>query len=538
METTCPLPARESLLPGESLTSLIRRTEEAMGYERRVRIRALLADVGRTLLNLNALESGPVWDRLEHLIRQPSGALLDATFHKYAPRLMLVPATEPAAYRTDSKTNHRFFECSRAPVCQKCLSDDAKPYTRLVWSLRGLPVCDCHGCYLIEKCPACGRFLRSNYLNVTDCFCGYDLRCCESADASASARHLTKKLSDWFEGNTLPLPEMRSCANFWWLERLASAISRTPTRTKQIVKALAIPTTASAEASCWLAAADVLDRWPEGFTEFLDEFQRVARHRTTSTGLLRYFGVLPREAKHLERLGYPTPANTLRTYLMKNFTSGHLTSKSCLFSDRKHRKLLKSRPWMTQKEAGRILRIHPDRAAELIERGILEGHIHASAAGRRKVGLVSRASVEELTRTLATAVTTPDACQQLGLDRNRVGKLIQADVLADSMRIAGSLKIPQSSIDALVHLLHQLPVAEERGTEWISVQQASRRFSPFGLTYARLIQLVVEGHIAAARLASCDTFRGLLVSARDLASAKPNFQAAPQRVLRPSEPSA
>ena len=46
MESIRPLPVRESLLPGESLTSLTRRTADAMGYEHLGRIRALLADVG------------------------------------------------------------------------------------------------------------------------------------------------------------------------------------------------------------------------------------------------------------------------------------------------------------------------------------------------------------------------------------------------------------------------------------------------------------------------------------------------------------
>ena len=34
METIAPLPAREPLLPDESLTSLVRRTSQAMGYEK------------------------------------------------------------------------------------------------------------------------------------------------------------------------------------------------------------------------------------------------------------------------------------------------------------------------------------------------------------------------------------------------------------------------------------------------------------------------------------------------------------------------
>ena len=59
METIQPLPARERLLPGESLASLLRRTSDTMGYESVRRLLGLVQDQSRLPWNINHLTRGP-----------------------------------------------------------------------------------------------------------------------------------------------------------------------------------------------------------------------------------------------------------------------------------------------------------------------------------------------------------------------------------------------------------------------------------------------------------------------------------------------
>ena len=64
MKSVRALPAREPLLPGESLTSLVRRTAQAMGYEGFGQVRALLGRRGELPAHLNHLTPGTTLDRL------------------------------------------------------------------------------------------------------------------------------------------------------------------------------------------------------------------------------------------------------------------------------------------------------------------------------------------------------------------------------------------------------------------------------------------------------------------------------------------
>ena len=193
----------------------------------------------------------------------------------------------------------------------------------------------------------------------------------------------------------------------------------------------------------WLSAAALLGDWPEAFTAFLEVYQTIDKHCSTSTGVGRAFGLLLRDADRLERLGYPGPAETLREYLVKHYHRGHLTGKAILFRAAHHRRKLTQRPWISQTGAAELLGVRPPTVADLVRRGVLAGKITEAGHSGRTVGVVARRSVEELRRRMADSLTTKEAAMQLGVERHRVLEFIEVGVLVDAVRTAQGWRISQ-----------------------------------------------------------------------------------------------
>lgn len=520
MNAVRPLPARVLLLPNESLASLVRRTADAMGYENPRRIRALLKESGDVPAHINDIRTGPVWERLETLLRQSRPSILQATVHSYSQYLMLVAKTAQAPQWCDSKTILKYFRSAHPPVCPACLLEDEQTYERLAWSLRAVPVCLRHRCYLVDTCPNCPRNLQAARCEASICRCGFDLRRARPVPISESATYLLNRISLWFRGEALPLHSLRTCATLWWLERVAVAVKKAPVLLKQAADAFAIPPSTPTDLVPWLAAADILDDWPEKLFAFLDAFHEVTKHRTTVTGLTRSFGLLLREAKHLEDLGYALPADTLRQYLTYHYTAGHLTSKVCLFSAPEHAKLLQERPWVALTEADEILGFRKGGSASLLARGILEGTVRSARPGHRTVGLISRDSVDRLACDLETAYSVLEVSELLGLGRGRVLELVKADLLPRAVRTRGGWRVPRSSVEQLLDLIRKLPAINKPNECWLSIHQSTRQFGPTGLNLVRLLRLIETGKVRARKRHDCATFHDLVVSASDLTNAR------------------
>ncbi len=524
MEIATPLPVREPLLPGESLTSLIRRTANAMGFEKPGQIRSLFEGTAGISAQWNQLLPGPIGQRLESLLRHSTSSLLSATVHQFANRLVLVASTAVPAVACDSKTILKYFQSANPPICPVCLIEDTHPYERLAWSLRALPVCLRHLCYLSNMCPKCRRKLRPDRNDVHACHCGFNFREIQPPAISESAIWRFRRIDQWFRGEALPLTGMRACAALWWLERLTAAVEKLPEWKRRVTDEMSIDSSAPAALAAWLAAANLLDEWPQQLFAFLDDFQRIAKHQKTVTGVTRSFGLLLREAKQLEDLGYPLPADALRQYLTTHYTAGHVTTKVCLFSTSKHAKLLEVRPWMSLTEADEKLRIRNGGSADLLERGILVGVVHPAASGRRTVGLVTRESVGEVERNLKTALSVNDAGKMLGLGRSRVLELVKTDLLPRAIWTKGGWRVPRTSISQLLDLVSQSPVCDKPiDQDWVSLRQATRQFGPSGLNLVRLLRLIQAGRARLLRSARTADFKSVLVCVSDLKKARPEL---------------
>jgi excisionase family DNA binding protein len=281
---------------------------------------------------------------------------------------------------------------------------------------------------------------------------------------------------------------------------------------------LAIDSPAPVEQVVWLAAADILDGWPQKLFAFLEDFQRVTKHRTTATGLSRSFGLLLREAKHLEDLGYSLPADALREFLTNHYTAGHLTSKACLFSAPQYARLLANRPWISLTEADEILRFRKGGSAALLQRGILAGAVHSARPGHRTVGLVTRKSVDQVAHDLKTALSAAEVRKLLGM--GRVHELIKADLLRRAVWTKGGWRVPRSSVKQLVDSVSRSAGNARSNEYWLDIREATRQFGPTGLNLVRLLRLIQAGQVRVRRSANGSNLCDILVSATDVHNAR------------------
>ena len=276
----------------------------------------------------------------------------------------------------------------------------------------------------------------------------------------------------------------------------------------------------AAELLSWLSAADIITHWPARLEEFLGVFQQVAKHRTTSTGISRHFGLLLREAAHLEQIGYAVPADALRDYLVRHYAAGHLTGKVCLFQGHANRSALANRPWITQTEAARLLRIRGGTIASLVTRGILNGQILPAGQHGRSMGLIWRQSVESLQSELRNALDICTTARRLGIGRHAVFDLIHENLLPRAIRTAKGWQVPLQSVHDLEALGARLPRIMGDSAGWISFRQATRIAGSSGLALSQLLKLIQGGSLQARMAEPQKGLNGMVVSQLDIEAAQ------------------
>lgn len=510
------LPVREPALPGESLTSFVRRHAQAMGYDRLSLLLSLLSDTSLPV-HLDELHSEPELSALANLLRCEPGVLRSMTVHHYYEQLVFEsPTSSPTVpVSCDSRTILRFFSLSTSPLCPACLSDSI-PYDRLFWTFKPIPVCLMHRCALIENCPQCQRRILPRRISTRYCGCGWDFAQTKLPIVSEHVISLCEHVSCWLNGTGTPSKGLPATAAVHWLERLSSALERAPVWQNGLRDEFSLPELLSNESVAWLGAADVIVGGSPRLTEFLAIYEEVAKHRTSSTGASRAFGLLLRDAHRLEQHGFSKPAEQLRTYLVERFTRGHINRKNILFRQAAPETFTQQRPWLTQTVAAKFLHLRHGTVAELVRRGVLMGRISEAGVQGRTIGLVSRDSVDALQRVLSTALTLQEAAARLGLDRHRVLGFIEANELCSAIRTSRGWMIPNAEVRRLLDRYLSLPLTGRRSTVWLSAREATRRFGKSGMNFVRLWRLIRQGLLDGRRDSRVATLQGLFVDARQL----------------------
>lgn len=323
--------------------------------------------------------------------------------HRFAESLVLQPHGAPAAVQCDSKTLLRFFDPVHPRVCAECLKEGT-PYERLLWSFRPLPICLVHRVTLLDRCPSCGRHARPSRLDLDTCRCGFRLTETAAIVIGSDAFSSATLIQACLEGEPFAALDLSPAAALAWLDRLRSAVVRTPQWIERTRETMQLPGSLGDESVAWLAAAEFLEVGPARLAEFLDVYQGIAKHRSTSTGVNRAFGHLLRDAERLESLSYSGPADALRQYLLRHYTHGHLSGKTTLFVRRNIGGNFTSREWIPQTAAARQLGICGPTLARLVRQQVLAGRVHTAGKQGRTVGLVFALGSRRFTATVVDGV--------------------------------------------------------------------------------------------------------------------------------------
>jgi len=445
-----PLPARPVPLPGESLTSLLRRAAQAMEYRGAPQIQDLLAITDVVRFDPDCLRPGPEMECLAALLRCDSRQLVAMTVHHFAASLVLVPQGSAPPAACDRTTIARYFVTGAHPVCPACLTQAPEPNEQLLWRFRPATVCLAHRCVLLRQCPTCGRALRRDRPVADRCPCGAAIRDLDAPLLSEALVNRLRSLAQWLSTGDCPVSGLSVAACFAWADQLVCAIAKIPAWLECLSGAWHLPTDISREIVGWAGAADILEHWPERFYEFLKALQGVPKRGKHSTGTTVCFGQLPVIAARLERLGHTAPAEALRDYLLKRFTAGQLSIRIAVFRGRNLRELLDRRPWVAHTEAARLLRMRHAAVADLVRRGVLEGEVRPAGNCRRLVGVVSRESLQRLVRELEDSLDCRQAAKWLGIFHKNVWHLAQDGTLERAVRTADGWRIPRRSLEVFL----------------------------------------------------------------------------------------
>ena len=259
-------------LPGESLTSLLRRAAQAMEYRGARQIQDLLAITDTSPIRPGLPPPGPQMECLAALLRCDIERLAAMTVQHFAGSLVLLPHGSAPPAACDRTTIARYFVKGAHPVCPACLAQDTEPYERLLWRFQShwpsaspMAACSC------GNARSAGRALRRDRLAADRCPCGAASGMRLPVLSEAMVNHL-RSLSQW-------LPADRRFRIYrWrpvltWADQLVRAIVKTQTWLESLANEWHVPTGTPPEILGWAGAADILTHWPERFYEFLKALQ-------------------------------------------------------------------------------------------------------------------------------------------------------------------------------------------------------------------------------------------------------------------------
>ena len=372
------------------------------------------------------------------------------TLHRFAQQLVVSPRGSPGDTVCDSKTILKYFVTAASPVCPRCLKEDSTAYERLVWSFRAVPVCVTHRCLLVTRCPACHRSLRCDRNGRVPLFMRRTAAGGPSQEVSSQAIEIARVLERLLMDQPALLPEMSPAATFWWAERLAAAAAKTPAWMECVAKRMDIAD--QRRPSCFPGSrpprCSPIGRIAlKSFSASFSRWPNTAPPPPASAG---DSGSCCARRHIWNEIGYPAPANALRDYLVAALRRGAPKRQGLLCSKGvRTNPCSRKRPWITQTEAARLLRIRgrDDRLTRRPRHPRRTDPSGRAAWTLRGPGLARIRGIPPA--ELQSALDVCTTARRLGIGRHAVLDLIHADLLSRAVRTAKGWQVPLRSVHDL-----------------------------------------------------------------------------------------
>ena len=165
-----------------------------------------------------------------------------------------------------------------------------------------------------------------------------------------------------------------------------------------------------------------------------------------------------------------------------------------------------------------------ERFLDAFQRRVLEGHVHPAGDCGRRMGLVSRESLDILKRELADALSITDVATCLELGRSGVLALIHESVLPRAVRTIRGWRIPRQSVETFERICRDARTAKGPGQQWISLREATRRYGPSGLNLPALLRLMLRKDVRVRMFEPERVLHGLVVHRTELETLLPNVR--------------
>ena len=326
-----PLLRRRSLLPGESLPSLLLRLAQVNHYDSLSFVLGLAfaqtaekdyyTDISRAL-------SPIILQRLVALTKLDALTLYSSTYHSFAP-IITPPEIATGSLELANGTlvplctgkfaQHQLRPEFAVQFCPECLRSAV--YHRLIWTPVAVAVCLHHNCLLVNRCPQCDQLVKVK--DILELYCSK----CRTSLTEAQPIQIQDDefglftqliIQSWFNGNNIVhsdrylLPERPVRTLYRFIDGLRKALmlmkpdwpyfhhlsmKMAATRSTSEMKTQAL--TPYQSYCLYATALKAIISWPQGFFDFLDAYK----------------GQLNKSKHHVRAVGYDL--GTIYTWLEK-----------------------------------------------------------------------------------------------------------------------------------------------------------------------------------------------------------------------------
>jgi predicted site-specific integrase-resolvase len=512
---------RSSLLPGESLPSLLLRLAMRNHYEPPTVLNGLCL-VGLEKDRLDRPVRAATYERITALTGIDSFELYKATVHCFAE--ILTPPGIPIDFfdLPDGQTvpllakgigSKQLRPVSAAQFCPACLEESA--HHRLAWMPMAAAICLKHKCLLVHRCPNCQESVTVCDVVKTRCRnCGFDLARGEIVSVEDDVLgYLSQQVIQAWMGiapvpgiNELHIPEqshrvlyrvldglrhvaMNAGIGWHYLHRFSGdTVDLVSGRTKL----------SPAESYClYTTAFKGIVNWPESFFDYLQACT-VRSGRKPKRGLYADLGSLyavwlQYRWRHPE---FEFLQDTFDRYIVENYAGSYSVVQSRRYQD--NPTLAAKFPCMTIAEAARLLGVSAGTVNRLVESGLLTRY--EVSERDTHCDFVQRSGVMEMCSRWSDAISLQETAARLGLSEDVTLDLVDVDLLQAERgpSVDGSNRW-MFSIEAVDQVLEDVATQldSSRVRNMVDLTTAAKMLSIVGLNAARVIKCVADGEIRA-----------------------------------------